>query len=57
MPDTRAYLLLGLVVIALFLAAQVISLVLRRRIIERDNALLDELERDGTGTPSHEDES
>ncbi len=44
MPATEPYLLLGLAAIVCFLLALVISLVLRRRNLDRDNVMLDELE-------------
>lgn len=44
MPATEPYLLLGLAAIAFFLLALVISLVVRRHNLDRDNAMLDELE-------------
>ena len=52
MPATGPYLLLGLAAIAFFPLALVISLIVRRRNLDRDHALLDELEQDADSDPS-----
>ncbi|HRL13257.1 MAG TPA: hypothetical protein PKX07_15340 [Aggregatilineales bacterium] len=44
MPDTAAYLYLGLAVTAVIVAAQIISMVARQRGLKRDWAMLDDLE-------------
>jgi hypothetical protein len=44
MPDTTAYLYLGLAVTAVIVVAQIISMVARQRGLQRDLQLLDELE-------------
>lgn len=45
MPDTAAYLYLGLAAIAFILLVFIVSMLLRRRNLEQDHALLDQLER------------
>ena len=44
MPDTAAYLYLGLAAIAFILLVFIVSMLLRRRNLEQDHALLDQLE-------------
>lgn len=46
MPDTTVYLILGLVVSAGLMLAQIAGVVLRRRNLHRDLALIQELARD-----------
>ena len=45
MPDTAAYLYLGLAAIAFILLVFIVGMLLRRRNLEQDHALLDQLER------------
>ena len=43
MPDTAAYLYLGLAAIAFILLLFIVGMLLRRRNLEQDHALLDQL--------------
>ena len=45
MPDTALYLYLGLAAIACILLAFIAGMLLRRRNLEQDHALLDQVER------------
>ncbi|MCE2489393.1 MAG: hypothetical protein J4G17_05395 [Anaerolineae bacterium] len=45
MPDTIAYLYLGLAAIAFILLLFVVSMLMRRRNLEQDHRVLDQLER------------
>lgn len=44
MPDTAAYLVLGIAVTAVIVAVQIVSMVARQRGLQRDWHMLDDLE-------------
>jgi hypothetical protein len=48
-PDTTSYLILGYVVFTVVMAVYLLSLALRRRNLDQDLHMLDELQRKGKG--------